>query len=196
MMTGDYIETTTLIVDVQENGIIRMASNGFLIGELSNDIDYETIKSLSAKNYGEVVVADKRRLESLEKTVSSGTRTDDSALQWSSMTEEERDRLVARKVVRLAESFDDDWDAYWYGYYHLGGCGHYTTDIRAAFQVFEKMKARNAWIEIAWSPFMKAYRCSIGSAIGDLKSADVVAQTASEAICLAALRAVGVEVED
>lgn len=113
------------------------------------------------------------------------------------MAEEERDKLVARSVIRLAESwFDEGWDDYWYGYYHLGGYGHYTTDIRSAFQIVEKLKDHNAWIEIAWSPFKKAYRCLIGGAIGDLKSVDVVAQTATEAICLAALRAMGVEVED
>lgn len=34
---GDYIETITLKVDLQANGIIRQAIDGYLIGRLCDD---------------------------------------------------------------------------------------------------------------------------------------------------------------
>lgn len=44
---GDSIASTVIKVIVQENGIIRLADSGFLIGRLVDEVDYETM--LAAK---------------------------------------------------------------------------------------------------------------------------------------------------
>lgn len=50
-MSGDCVATTKpFLVYVQENGIIRMKSNGYLIGRLSKDtITYELIEETLIK---------------------------------------------------------------------------------------------------------------------------------------------------
>jgi hypothetical protein len=73
-----------------------------------------------------------------------------------------------------------------------------TTDMEEAWKVFEKFIQWNCWIEVAFSPKSKKYRCLIGTNYANkkLQSVDVSADTASLAICLAALKAHGIEVKD
>jgi len=42
-MSEGSIKTTQIVVDVQENGIIRRADTGYLIGRLASDYDYEQL---------------------------------------------------------------------------------------------------------------------------------------------------------
>lgn len=67
----------------------------------------------------------------------------------------------------------------------------YSTHIQTAWVVFNKIKDLGAWIEVAWNPKKKHYRCAIGANFtnGKLKTTidENKFQTAPEAICKAAL---------
>ncbi|MED4883146.1 BC1872 family protein [Bacillus smithii] len=67
-----------------------------------------------------------------------------------------------------------------------------------ALRVFNKFVEWNCWIEVAYNPKNKTYRCLIGAnyATKELKNVDVSAKTFSLSICLAALKAVGVDLEE
>ena len=48
-MRGEYIETITLEVELQQNGIIRQKKDGYLIGRLSSNCrTFEEIKEIEA----------------------------------------------------------------------------------------------------------------------------------------------------
>ncbi len=49
-MNGDCISTHRVVVDIQENGIIRLASDGYLIGRLSRDFSFEQLKEKPIKH--------------------------------------------------------------------------------------------------------------------------------------------------
>lgn len=72
----------------------------------------------------------------------------------------------------------------------------YSSNIAAAWEVFGKIKDTGAWIEVAWNPKRKHYRCAIGAKpIKELQTVDLNGcDNAPEAICKAALLAV-MEVE-
>jgi len=50
----DDIETLLVLVEIQENGIIRRADTGYLIGRLSDDYEYERLKDISPEPTEEV----------------------------------------------------------------------------------------------------------------------------------------------
>lgn len=133
---------------------------------------------------------------------------------WCEMTREEilamkpgreLDALVAEKVMGWTNfsPIDPDCD------YGVGVNGYrrnyakspdgqekpfpfYSTDMSATWEVFEKIKEEGAWVEVAWNPKKKHYRCLIGAEpIEGLQTVDLSGtNTAAEAICKAALLAV------
>jgi len=64
----------------------------------------------------------------------------------------------------------------------------YSSDIKAAFEVVEKLSAEWKWFELVYSP-SKIYTANFTGVMKDSKIAD----TAPLAICLAALEVVGVD---
>ena len=57
-MSGDVIETKTLIVDVQANGIIRRHDTGYLIARLTDTAKYEDLPATTPPEYGHGPAAD------------------------------------------------------------------------------------------------------------------------------------------
>lgn len=101
----------------------------------------------------------------------------------------ELDLLVAEKVMGFiarktsaGESYFEDKEGTLPGYY----IPHYSTQISAAWEVVEKMKEEYLW-EMAWNHALKAWTCYLN---GEGSKSD----TAPHSICLAALKAKGVEV--
>lgn len=72
----------------------------------------------------------------------------------------------------------------------------YSTDIAAAWQVVERMERRFSTVQVIWEGPIYGARVLIRDEDGGAYSteADKRAKTAPEAICLAALKAVGVKV--
>ena len=100
--------------------------------------------------------------------------------KWNDMSPRERDSLVAEKVMNLdiLNRFDTPLNAkIWHP------IQHYTTDITAAWEVVVHMKYR----------FDLSCRGRWKASFGDEPKYEI-ALTAPEAICLAALRAKGVEI--
>lgn len=104
-------------------------------------------------------------------------------------------KVVFGGVVMIAPPQNDErmhWAANWDEHGCPHWIPHYSTDISAAWEVFEKIKNLGGWIEIAWNPKKKHYRCMVGAnfSSGVLKSIDVSGfEEAPEAICKAALLA-------
>jgi hypothetical protein len=124
---------------------------------------------------------------------------------WDEMTPRERDALVAEKVMGFTETDMDDWwtddqDAacYWITGELVNGTWTPSQDMTCAWTVVAKMKADNRQCKINaynansswWVIFAK--HNGFGGAISELYEAN--SESAPEAICLAGLRAVGVEV--
>ena len=111
------------------------------------------------------------------------------------MTDEQLNALVAEKVFGYMPSVDDRLDGKWWT---LDGIEHvpeedlpnYCTDISAAWQVVEKMADR-MW-RIVLLPESKIWQVGFIDDIG--WSEDQEHGTLPRAICLAALKACGVEV--
>lgn len=114
---------------------------------------------------------------------------EDMRLSWDEMTTRERDALVAEKVM--------GWNVYQASWSP-------TTDIAAAWEVVEKMDAEHRTLRVSRHPVM-GWECEIfppypwrehtneGVRVHST-SYSASADTAPEAICLAALRARGVDV--
>lgn len=109
-----------------------------------------------------------------------------AARAWDQMTTQERDALVAEKVMRLRHRHMADTEWLWLSERVFYGS---TTDIARAWEVVEKLGEQFAvtiesdgagrWDAAFWA--------------GD-EDYNAWSSSAPEAICLAALRAVGVEI--
>jgi hypothetical protein len=120
--------------------------------------------------------------------------------KWTEMSARERDALVAEKVmgwVDVRSGGKENTPAHWFigrgsdGLYHH--IPNYTTRMDNAWEVAEKLKI--AIIPQAGEPPQNMkYLAEVGTEPFEPKI-EVFAPTAPQAICLAALRAVGVEIE-
>ncbi|WP_074951041.1 BC1872 family protein [Alicyclobacillus macrosporangiidus] len=116
--------------------------------------------------------------------------------RWSEMTPRERDALVAEQVF--------GWTGCWANPHGLAafgvppgktsrrGIGYYTTDISTAWQIIEHVKSKGFYIDVL--SYADGYVAVTHDGQEPL-NLDGTAPTASEAICIAALKAVGVNVE-
>ena len=75
----------------------------------------------------------------------------------------------------------------------IGGLPWYSTDIAAAWQVVEKVRTQGHFVEI--DCLREQYEVYIDTNPAHTDEPSAYAPTAQHAICLAALKAVGVEVE-
>jgi hypothetical protein len=141
-------------------------------------------------------------------------------VSWKALSPRERDALVAERVMgwrRYRSSYHPCYallsadllrdgamvdqgaevpaepcrDAY-------GRVPHYTTDIAAAWEVVEQFKADGVWFSIESNAV--EWEADIRTVVNDddeqvIRLGVGYAMTAPEAICIAALRACGVEVE-
>lgn len=111
--------------------------------------------------------------------------------KWNALTPRERDAWVADVVFDTTvypmhglESFTGEvYDN------HTGEpLPSYTEDIAAAWTVFEYIASLGAWTEVAFIPRKLKYRGFIGAAsVPKLSGVDIKADTAPEAISLAAI---------
>jgi len=112
--------------------------------------------------------------------------------------DENLDKLIAEIVMKWHKFHlyvDGTWTDYHADQWHdENGIVKYqllkefkpSTNISCAWQVFEMIKSLGGWIEVAWNPKKKHYRCVIGGNLseGKLKSVDLSGfKTAQEAIC-------------
>lgn len=116
-------------------------------------------------------------------------------IKWSELSARERDELVALKVMGWRK--DHGWD------YFADGLTIRTwkessfkrfqpsTDISAAWEVVEELSARGLYLDIDTHPDFYLVDVQRRNNV----VAYSVATTAPEAICLAALKAVGVDIE-
>jgi hypothetical protein len=113
-------------------------------------------------------------------------------IKWSELSPRERDALVAEKVMGFNKS-----DLDFMGEIHVEKDGihrelpHYTTDIAAAWEVVEKLNCQGYRVEIVCGSQGDTY---VTFVIGGIRCR-VDCYNLKEAICLAALKAVGVEIE-
>lgn len=114
-------------------------------------------------------------------------------MKWNELSPRKRDALIAEKIFGY-EVFLIASEMYMNADGLMTDLPHYTTDIAAAWQVVEHMKAPDT--EPGWednhslfADFCGAFRC--GSSVFD-----VMWQLTPETICLAALRTVGIEIEE
>lgn len=138
-------------------------------------------------------------------------------MKWSEMTPRERDALVAEKVMGLnKEDYYSDYDKLSSQKQNVISRGqgwfpeplkNYSTDIKAAWEVVEKLTSEK-WLAFkvlqrpsradaneAWTKGLKAVVEIIFGGQGvNGPPLTVKASSAPEAICLAALRVVGVEI--
>lgn len=128
------------------------------------------------------------------------------------------DRLVAEKVMGLEPSrVDDDMQAFtWRREFLMAGdyfiitdegteaLPHYSTDIAAAWQVVEALAKSPHWIGVIVGtfgiPHAKCYRNSylvseVWINLDNVPDSRTYSERCAGAICMAALKAVGVEVE-
>lgn len=120
-------------------------------------------------------------------------------MKWDDMAERERDLLVAERVTKhfpfndKPERFRSREHLLDIANYHVPD---YTTDITAAWEVVEKMISKGVWFEIAWNPNKQRFRVLIGAnGVDGIHGCDINARTAPEAICKAALLAVGEKID-
>jgi hypothetical protein len=117
--------------------------------------------------------------------------------KWSEMTQEQRDVLVAKCVMDEKKgliTYEQERD--------LNLMPHYTSNISAAWEVVEKMLERDYWIsDLGVDKFFDGtigytarYHHTNPDSLGDFVG-EVTCTTAPEAICKAALKAVGVDIE-
>ncbi|WP_206922906.1 BC1872 family protein [Alicyclobacillus suci] len=116
---------------------------------------------------------------------------------WATMTQRQRDALVAEQVMGYqVVSYDgllvswDGGDDIWSGV-NRGGVPSYTTDISAAWEVVEQLRTR-FYVDIELSE--PALGVTVGLSDADGQVECTTCASAPEAISLAALRAKGVDV--
>jgi hypothetical protein len=109
--------------------------------------------------------------------------------RWADMSPRQRDGLVAEKV--MGWNRDDVWLGD-YEWLFNTDVPRYTTDISAAWEVVEKIRTR-FYVDIELSE--PTLGVTVGLSNMDGEVACVTCATAPEAICKAALTAVGVDVE-
>ena len=122
------------------------------------------------------------------------------------MTNREIDALIAKKVMGYEPSEFTHWPCgkarspnqlYWRKdgkLFMFDNLPHYSTDIAAAWQVVEKIKGKYRGVEIGYR--LGGWFCQIEDGTSDIDEryiAQAEADTAPLSICLAALKAVGVE---
>lgn len=135
---------------------------------------------------------------------------------WGNLSARERDALVAERVMGWVK--DGGRRGFWFdpadpklfyasGYTHDGSDYDFpdfcpTTDIAAAWEVVEKLVELGMYPDLISTGDPVAWRCVVDKYIEDVDTDEAlewprsaVAATAPEAICIAALRAVGVEVD-
>lgn len=117
------------------------------------------------------------------------------------MTDRELDALVAEKVMGWARLQPGNDEIGWKtgpGALDLSGLPEFSTDIAAAWEVVEEIRRRGLAPEIALLAYGKAWGVGFKSWRSNttLTPANFVHASAPHAICLAALKAVGVELDD
>lgn len=113
------------------------------------------------------------------------------------MSARERDALVAEKVMghQVIYSVPDNYGhAYTKIKRRIGAvdCPYYTEKISAAWEVVEKMRSLGWYPEIIYDPDSTLWQVWMSHAALDASFQDDVSVT--DAICLSALRAVGVDI--
>jgi len=141
-------------------------------------------------------------------------------MKWSEMSTEERNRLVAEKVMGTLQCLDkrawqkgpvqvaQGWQCLSCGAWGTGMAPgqhdkpdemipHYTTDINAAWQIVEAGKFHSVELEcyLPKNTEQALYRCFILVVAEGQPYKQYASKTAQEAICLASLKACGVRVE-
>jgi hypothetical protein len=120
------------------------------------------------------------------------------AYKWIDMTPRERGALIADKVMgwKWLEDIDDEYSVFATddNPYNNRVVGHnFCPDesILYAWEVLEHMREQGCWVAVsdARNKYKAVFMWS------EPKLGEAFAKTAPEAICLAALRAVGVDVE-
>lgn len=115
-------------------------------------------------------------------------------MNWSEMSPRERDALVAEKVMGFTKpSLGWGFHELESGSYVNYPLPHYTTDISEVWEVVDKLKKKRVFINMGFSPISNRYAVNF-STVTVMKDSNGYAPTAPEAICLAALKAVGVEI--
>lgn len=127
--------------------------------------------------------------------------------KWDEMSPRERDILVATRVMGLPEPMESPFNGKWI--HHVAretypGSGvfkedrdrqselrSYTTDISAAWEVVEKMQQKYTY-SLSHETHWDFYQAWLENPVGD-EFANANAPTMPEAVCLAALRALGVD---
>ena len=111
---------------------------------------------------------------------------------WNSMTPRERDALIAEKVMgwrKVNNLFEwpakDSW-------IHIYDIPNFSTDIAAAWKVVEKLCSQ---FNIVLECVSFEYNCHVNIPADLGSRVHARASSAQEAICLAALKVVGVELE-
>ena len=129
------------------------------------------------------------------------TESQKGPVKWAELSARERDALVAREVL----GYTDYWPEG--AAMNMERVPYYTTDIAAAWEVVEKMRERGLLVEVGnraqsvgvgkgWYAFAVSPDYEACDECGAPYDPDYsVGATAPEAICIAALRACGVEVE-
>ena len=88
---------------------------------------------------------------------------------------------------------------FWYSDHEkIGHLPHYSTDISAAWQVMEKLKARvtyPGYVDVATNNDKGGWSCCLVERSGEGGHPAISAPTAQLAICLTALDAVGIKVQ-
>jgi Phage ABA sandwich domain len=137
-------------------------------------------------------------------------------VKWSELTSEQRDRLVAEKVMGWTEqtcegtSLDmlegpGEWQCSICGFQarysdpieHIALPPRYSTDMNVTWQIVEKMVTRQSYhdIDYEWSGPLFGCPCWYVKINDGGHYSWIMADTAQDAICIASLRAVGIEVE-
>jgi hypothetical protein len=134
------------------------------------------------------------------------TRSMSEPIKWSAFTSEQRDALIAERVIGWVPQECDGSISWDHGIWRCLECGtdgtrhettmhtipvpHYTTSMDAAWLVVEKMKeaGRNNGLFVPWQ-----YHLSY--LYGRPSYRDTLYDLNAEGVCIAALRAVGLQVE-
>ncbi len=116
-------------------------------------------------------------------------------MKWSELTTPERDKLIAAEIFRAVrhESLRWNWQI---GNRRMKWLPSYSTDISAAWEVIDKMSS------CYWDMMLETGSKDPLSQVTFYRTNDIKSQyhavslVVSEAICKAALRAIGIEIED
>lgn len=118
-------------------------------------------------------------------------------MKWSEMTPRERDALVSHRVMGIGVALGEMFQYAVLPSNYTKCPQHYSTDIAAAWDVFEKGQQQCDFGMVIFGAI--GYTCQFVTMTpdGQYETHEVCASadTAPEAICKAALKAVGVDIE-